>query len=191
MDLAGFFSDADDYITTKLESTSTSPMTGQTVKTYKYTNVNRAKTYGVEASVKRTFDACGLTPYLSGTWMKRKFETEDRSTENTKTPELSGRLGLKYEKALTGTPVLIWTDLWVRASSASDEDEEQDDGTYKVITNHGWETLNLSLGTELGDEGQYRFSINLNNILDKAYSTARNSLDGAGFHAVARVDVAF
>ena len=180
-DLTAFFSDADDYITTK-------SLGGNT---YQYTNVNRAKTHGVEASLSRSFEELHLTPYLSGTWMKRKFETETRSTENTSTPEFSGRLGLKYERTLANTPALVWADLWVRAATDSDDEEKQDDGTYKVVTTDGWETLNLAVGTSFGDEGQYRFSLNLNNILDKEYTTARNSLEEAGFHAVARMDVAF
>ena len=177
LDLAAFYSRAKDYITTR-------DVAGGSNKIF--ANVSKAQTHGVELALRYHWE--NLTPYASGTWMRRKYETATASTWDTLTPEFSGRLGLRYERRLSQWPVLVWGDMFMRAATDADF-KELDAGS---ITSHeAWQTLNLALGTEFGKTGQYRLSLNLNNILDQSYSTAQSSLEEAGFHAVARMDIQF
>ncbi|MCG8473553.1 MAG: TonB-dependent receptor, partial [Desulfobacterales bacterium] len=177
IDFTAFYNDAEDYITRKA--------TGSNV--YQFTNVSKAETKGVELALKYKIDALKLTPYFSGTWMEREFKSPKRTTKKTGTPKFSGRLGIKYETPLTRWPALVWTDFWLRAASDSDSYDTSD----KLIAKESWETLNFSMGAEFGTKGQYQVSLNLNNILDESYKTARNTLEEPGFHAVARLGVKF
>lgn len=179
LDITGFMSFAKDYITTR--------SVGGSDTLYRFSNVNEAESHGVEAGLSYTFMATNLTPYVSGTWMRRKFEEPGFSTWDTNTPEFAGRLGVRWQKDLTSREATIWTDAWMRA--ATDADDENSDGT--LTSNAGWQTANLGMGCEFGKERQYQVSLNLNNIFDQSYRTAQNALDEAGFHAVVRVGVAF
>ena len=177
LDLTVFISLAEDYITTQ--------RVGPTVS--KFANVDEAQTHGVEAHLAYTFVSVHLTPYITGTWMRRKFEKPGFSTWDTNTPELAGRLGLRWQKDMTNQDLTLWADAWMRA--ATDADDENSDGT--MTRNAAWQTANLGMGCEFGKQRQYRVSLNLNNILDQSYRTAQNSLDEAGFHAVVRVGMDF
>lgn len=178
VDVAAFAAKAEDYITTtKLNETM-----------YEFDNVDKAETHGVEAYLSYAFSDLHLTPYLSGTFMRRKFEEKNFSTWDTRTPEFSGRLGMKYEMTLTRWPASVWVDGWVRA--ATDADDE-DKNTGEIERCAAWQTLNLGLGGSFGKERQYQVSLNLNNILDQSYEMAQDRLEEAGFHAVMRMGVEF
>lgn len=178
IDVAAFANHAKDYITTTAIDA---------VPNYQYVNVDEAKTYGVEAAISYKIAQYNLTPYISATYMRRKYEVEDgSSTWKTNTPNLLGRLGVKYERGLEGSGTM-WADLYLRA--ATDADEEASDGT---ITSHeAWQTVNLGVGTNFGSKQQYKVSLNINNIFDHSYSTAQNSLEEAGRHVVARLSASF
>lgn len=177
LDITAFMSDAKDYITTTKISDGLN----------KFSNVDKAKTHGIEAHLDYTFETANITPYVTGTWMKRKFEKPGFSTWDTNTPGLIGRLGLRFEKNITKLTTLFWADAWLRY--ASDADDEATDGI--ITTVDSWHTLNLGLGCEVGEQRKVQFSLNLNNITDESYKTAQNSLDEAGFHGVAKVGVKF
>jgi len=183
IDFTAFYNLADDYIHSR-------PIDANTDQ---YANVDKAETHGIEACIDYTFLPLNLTPYASGSWMKRKFETEALSTWKTDTPEFSGRVGLRYETELSTRPANFWADLWMRAATDADlekEDEDSPTGTI-ITTSKSWQTVNFAIGSEFGKEGQYQVSLNLNNLFDQSYTTAQNSLEEAGFHAVARVGVTF
>jgi hemoglobin/transferrin/lactoferrin receptor protein len=175
VDLAGFFSDAKDYITT-------APVTGGR----QFTNVEKAETYGAELTLSYTFSDWGLTPYASRTWLRRKFTRDDFSTYDTGQPELWGRAGLRYER-LVIQRIDFFSDLYARW--ATEAREEFSDGTKE--TYGSWETLNLTLGARFGHQKQYFATLNLNNLFDRSYSTAQSSIDQPGFHAVIKAGVAF
>lgn len=177
MDITAFMSFAEDYITTRRINAATS----------QFSNVNEARTHGLEARLAYTFLPLNLTPYITGTWTRRKFESPGFSTWDTNTPEFSGRLGLRWQSDMAGRDATLWTDAWMRA--ATDADDENSDGTRS--TNNAWQTANLGMGFDFGKDRQYHVSLNLNNIFDQSYRTAQNSLDEAGFHAVVRVGMAF
>lgn len=177
LDLTAFMSNAEDYITTS--------KVGE--RTYKFDNVDEAKTHGVEASIKYRFKSTNITPYLNGTWMRRKFEKKGFSTWDTNTPSFLGRLGVKWEDEILDGKALLWTDAWMRA--ATDADDASSDGTKE--TTDGWQTANLSLGSEFGKNRAYKVSLNLNNIFNQSYTRAKNVLEEAGFHGVLSIGMKF
>ncbi|MCG8638991.1 MAG: TonB-dependent receptor [Desulfobacterales bacterium] len=177
IDLAGFVNLAEDYITTQTIGTNLK----------QFANVDEARTYGVEAHMAYTFKPLNLTPYITGTWMRRKFESEDLTTWKTNTPKFSGRLGLRWENDLKNHPATVWFDAWMRGATKS----EDEDSRGNVTENASWQTANLAVGSDFGRDRQYNMSLNLNNIFDHSYSTAQNALDEPGFHAVLRVGMNF
>jgi len=176
LDLAGFYSSADDYITTVA-------VTGGR----QFDNVNEATTYGVEMLAQYTFESVEITPYINGTWIQRKFKTDAGSTRDTGLPDLNGRFGLRYEKNLEIVSAL-WGDLFVRAANDADE-EDLSDGTVEHFDE--WGTLNLALGVDLGKRSQYKLSLELNNLLDKEYTPATETLMAAERHVVVKLSATF
>ncbi len=176
IDIAGFFSDAKDYITTE-------PVAGGR----QFTNVEKAKTYGVEATASYTFSDWGLTPYASGTWLRRKFESEDFTTWNTGHPEWMGRLGLRYQQDFWTSRLRLFADLYARAAVSAEE--EFSDGTREKYKS--WETFNLTLGGEFGQKRRHFAAVSLNNLFDQEYTRAQSTLVEQGFHAVLKVGTSF
>jgi len=176
IDIAGFLSDAKDYITTE-------PVTGGR----QFANVDQALTYGVEGVLSYTFSDWGLTPYASATWLRRKFETEDFSTWDTGHPEWMGRLGLRYQQDVFSSRLRFFADLYGRAAASAEE--EFSDGTDENYKS--WETLNLTLGGEFGQKRQHFVTVSLNNLFDQEYTTAQSTLVEPGFHAVFKVGTSF
>lgn len=176
LDVAFFVSNAEDYITT-------TKVTGGN----QFTNVDEADTYGIEASAGYTFRSLFLTPYASGTWLKRHYDSGTLSTWDTGHPEYMGRLGVRFDRDLPERKMNLFADLYMRA--AVDAREEYSDGTHDNYD--AWETLNLSLGTKFGEERQHFVSLSLLNILNRDYQTAASSIDEPGMHAVVKVGTTF
>ncbi len=190
IDITAFLSKAKDYITDQFVRSEPGSSRPGMVEIYQYTNVDEAQTHGVEAHIAYTFLPVNLTPYVTGTWMRRKYVDQELSTWNTGLPEFSGRLGLRWQKEMTHRDIILWADAWVRAAKSA-SDNTLRNGTRSVITTDGWETANLAVGCEFGKQQQYKVSLNLNNIFDHSYRTVKNLIDEPGFHGVLRVDVAF
>ncbi len=176
VDLAVFASRAADYITTRA-------VTGGR----QYTNVDEAKTHGAELSLGYSFKEIGLTPYLNATWLKRRYQAGSFSTWDTGQPEFMGRVGLRYDRDLSDYGFALFADFYARA--ATDADEQYSDGSRE---NHdSWQTLNLALGAKFGAERQHYATLNLLNLTDEAYTTASNTLESPGLHAVVKVGLTF
>lgn len=176
MDLALFLSQAEDYITTRA-------VTGGR----QFTNVDEADTHGVELSLSYTIQSINLTPYASGTWLKRRYEAGSFKTWDTGHPELLGRFGVRYDRDLADHGLGFFTDFFVRA--ATDADEELSDGTSEH--HESWQTLNLAVGAKFGAQHQHYLTLNLLNILDQSYTTASDSLESPGLHAVVKLGMTF
>lgn len=176
LDVAFFMSNAKDYITT-------TAVTGGN----QFTNVDEADTYGIEASAGYTFRSLFLTPYASGTWLKRHYDSGTLDTWDTGHPEYMGRLGVRFDRDLPERKLNLFADLYMRA--AVEAREEYSDGTSD--TYGAWETLNLSLGARFGEERQHFVSLELLNILNRDYQTAASSIDEPGMHAVVKVGTTF
>lgn len=78
-------------------------------------------------------------------------------------------------------------DLYGRA--ASEAKDESSDGAVEKLGS--WETANFTLGTYFGEERQYRFDVNVNNIFDREYEMAHGNLLEPGFHVVAKATITF
>jgi len=176
LDLGVFMSRAKDYITTQ-------PVTGGN----QFTNVDAADSHGAELFLGYTFEDYGLTPYSSATWLKRRYRTGSYDTWDTGHPEFMGRVGLRYDHDLAEQGVGLFADLFVRA--ASDADQRVSDGSTE--TYKSWQTLNLSLGAKFGNQRQHYLSLNFLNVLNRSYTTAANTLEEPGAHAVLTVGFSF
>jgi hemoglobin/transferrin/lactoferrin receptor protein len=128
----------------------------------RFVNVDTAETYGAELTL-------GFSTYDTGL------------------PELKGRAGLRY-KQLFREHIDFYSDIYARWAAKAEE-RLSDDGTRE--THGSWETLNLTLGTRFGRQQHYFTTLNLNNIFDRSYTTARSTLDQPGFHAVIKAGVTF
>ena len=171
LDVAAFYTDSRDFITTETVNGIS-----------QYVNANHAKTHGVEASLSYTFNELGLTPYANATWLHRKFDYGNGvKTSKTRTPDLSGRVGVKWQGDVDAHQ-RVFTNLYV--DWANEADNESQAG---VVTHYpAWQTLNLTLGLEGGEEHKYNATLSLRNIGNQNYYTAKGSsnLPEAGFHIV-------
>jgi hemoglobin/transferrin/lactoferrin receptor protein len=177
-DIGAFMTRAEDYITTQLV---------QDGAAYRYSNIDKAETYGVELASGYRIEPFHLTPYATVAWLRSKFESGDFSTWETGHPNLKGRIGLRFEKEFEDRNVSLFTDLYSRFATEA----EQEFVSGEKETYDSWATANLTLGAYLGANRQYRFDLHLNNIFDKEYTMATGNLTEAGFHVVAKTTVTF
>ncbi len=179
-DIALFYNEAKNYIAARPFGP----------RTNRFENVDTAKTMGLEMWLSYRFEPYNLTPYLSATLMRRKFENNLLDTWNTNTPFLNGRMGIKFEHPLASMPVTLWGDLYLRAATDAKE-EKIERGRLTVTTKDGWSTLNLALGARWGENERWKASINFNNIFDESYTTAQNLIMEPGFNIVGRLSFDF
>ena len=177
VDGAVYYSQAKDYIATVACSgqaicngTTNSARSGN----YYYDNIDRAKTWGMELSAE--YNGWVVSPYVSGNLIRREYESPTGKTTNTGEPTINGRVGVKHTLMLNATNVT--SDLFIRAASSAKDDT----GTEETRT-PGWATLNLAVNTEFGANDQYQVNLALNNLTDKRYRTAHESIPAAGLNA--------
>ena len=153
LDVAVFYSDADNYIATfEVEP-----------DTYMNKNVAGAKTHGIEIEASYRFEN-GFEPYVNGTWMRRKFEQDGHSTYDSGTPELYGRYGVRWYGELQGAS--LRTDFY----AVSQSETAQYNFDSKETTGYAGSTyFNLEAGVAFGPPNAYSFDVGLYNITDKAY----------------------
>ena len=172
VDGAVFYSKAKDFISSYTKS-------GLTY----YYNAAKAETIGAELSLGYTFEDIGLTPYGDITWLRRET-TNAAGWETTKNrvPDFAGRIGLKWQ-ADVNEHQRVFTDLYLNWAN---EAESQTSATGAVTTYPAWQTLNLTLGIEGGEDHKYNASLALRNIGNQNYVTSRgsNNLPEPGFHVV-------
>ena len=175
VDVAAFYSDADDYIY--------NPTIDPDTDTSRYINISSAKTHGVELAASYDFEN-GLTPYVSATWMRRKFDYGTLSTWKTGVPEWSGRAGVRFKHALSEN-VDFNADVYGRFSSNSVEKTESETLHY-----NNWQTANVAFGFDFGDEKQYSVTAEVLNLFDKRYRQDDSILE-PGLHANIKVGMKF
>jgi hemoglobin/transferrin/lactoferrin receptor protein len=169
-----FYTESDDYIH-HLACTPEDNCPGRRDRLYQ--NVGESNAHGVELFAAYGGLSEGLEPYASLTWMKREIEYEQFSTWNTAVPDLSGRIGLRWQGVLMSVPT-VWTDVYLRGESSSDLEEP---GTARdaLAEKSGWVTANLSAGVYLGRKSQYRLAVDLLNLADEEYIASTENLYGA------------
>ncbi|HDG1681031.1 TPA: TonB-dependent receptor [Kluyvera ascorbata] len=177
VDGAVYYSQAKDYIASVACSgqaicngTTNSARSGN----YYYDNIDRAKTWGMELSAE--YNGWVVSPYVSGNLIRREYESPTGKTTNTGEPTINGRAGVKHTLMLNAANVT--SDLFIRAASSAKDDT----GTEETRT-PGWATLNLAVNTEFGANDQYQVNLALNNLTDKRYRTAHESIPAAGLNA--------
>lgn len=182
VDGAIYFSDAKDYIT-QMNCNGSSICNGALGSTNAYyINANKAKTHGLELSVE--YLDIPVNPYLKGNYLSRKIETDTYSTRDTGNPRFTGSAGIKHTAYFDKFD--IDSDLFMRfATNATKR------GDSSVYHYSGWSTLNLSTTTSFGANRQYHIGLDLNNILNRNYTTAYESIPAAKFHAIISASMKF
>lgn len=169
LDAAVFYTDADDYIASLKVGSGRST-------TNQFFNVASATSYGLELSASYDFPF-GLTPYVTATLMRRKFDFGDHSTWNTGTPRFYGRSGLRYSLDIT-PDVRFYADVYARFSTVS-----RSESSTGVVTSHSaWQTANLSAGLDFGSEKQFTLGAEVLNLFDRKYAYNTSILE-PGMHA--------
>ncbi len=192
LDAAIFYTRAEDYVATiNCSSSITSCPVGFGANDRQYTNLNGATTYGLELFGAYTFSSLPLELYTNLTYLKREFEYRQFSTYKTGHPILEGRLGLRVETEKSNAH--YWSDLYLRAATDADLESPDSGSPSGKDKEHysGWATLNLSLGTEIGKQTPVRLSMHLNNLFDKTYTPAQESLIAPGRHIVISAGINF
>ncbi|AIR64855.1 TonB-dependent receptor plug domain-containing protein [Cedecea neteri] len=138
-----------------------------------YDNINRAKTYGIELSAE--YNGWAVSPYLSGNLLRRQYESDSLKTWDTGEPAVNGRFGVRHTLMLNA--MNITSDAFIRAASRAKENTGDGERCYP-----GWATLNLAINAEFGDNDQYLVNLALNNLTNKRYQTAHESIPEAGFN---------
>ncbi len=179
-DAAAFYSRAKDYITTtRCVTVTTYCLTTGTSSSPSsiYVNADSASTFGLEFLAEYDLAGTGFSPYVSGTWIRRKLEYSSFSTYDSDTPALSGRIGVKYEGEWQDMP--FWADLFMRGSVATKQTYLGGSG---IVTDElpGWGTLNFAFGGSHGEDERLSFSVQVNNILDKDYRPTFGELPAVG-----------
>ena len=181
LDVALFYSDADDYIASVLLPNSE--------EEYTYTNVASAKTFGTELSLNHSFDTSWgqFTPYVTATWMRRQYDDGDGwKTYDTATPALVGRYGLRYAKALH-PQCDFRADIFGRSQSATKYASKDGSSNYEL---GGFTTANISLGFDFGQNKEFSLIAEVLNIFDKRYQY-NSAIMEPGVHANVKLTYKF
>ncbi|MEF9891449.1 TonB-dependent receptor plug domain-containing protein [Citrobacter sp.] len=177
IDGAIYYSEAKDYIAS-LTCSGQPVCNGNTTSSrggyYYYDNIDRAKTWGMELTAE--YNGWAVSPYLSGNLIRRQYEGNTIKTWDIGEPALTGRVGLKHTWLMNVANVT--SDVFIRAASRA---KDKTGTTEKNAP--GWATLNLAFNTEFGPQDQYQVNLALNNLTDKRYRTAHESIPDAGFNA--------
>jgi hemoglobin/transferrin/lactoferrin receptor protein len=151
-----------------------------------FINIDKSTSYGLDTSIGYRFAELGLNPYASIGFLKRRFESAGLKTWKTGRAAVQSRLGMRYDKEHSSS-FGYYIDLFGRFADAADYEET----AGNIERNPGWATLNLGGGIRFGNKQQHSFVINLNNLLDKEYKAARESIPMAGVSVAAGLNLAF
>lgn len=185
IDLSLYTMNAEDYI----EVVS---VTGDPEVAYQYQNISEVRSSGIELALSYTYEPWGLTPYVSGHYMRREFTySNDFSTYDTGSPLLQGRFGLRYKYQL-GPKSELWADLYGR--SAGSAMTVYEDATESHVA--GWETANLSCGLDVKKwlpwDSNAQLIVDINNIFDRQYLQAyQKNIEAMGRSAAVRLVTTF
>ena len=181
LDLAFFYSIADDYI-------ASVPVSGSS-SVYTYTNVAEARTFGSELAAGYRFSTPygDITPYAALTWMRRRYDDGNGwKTYDTATPEWVGRYGVRYARALTEN-IDFRADVYGRSQSATVYRSATGSSNYDL---GGFTTANVSFGLDFGKERQFSVLAEVLNIFDKQYQYNTAILE-PGLHANVKLSYRF
>lgn len=174
VDATLFYTESEDYIH-HLPCTPADQCPGARDRTY--LNIGESRAHGLELYLAQGLGSSGFEGYTNLTWMQRENEYADFSTWDSGIPQLSGRIGLRWEGTLLSMPG-SWADFYLRGESDSSLKEP---GSSRDILEdkRGWGSLNLAMGLSFGGEQQHQFTLTLLNLADKSYIPSTENLYGA------------
>ncbi len=166
-DISAFYTISDDYIAI-VERTDESGTSTNYVE-----NIDSCRTFGSELSLSYDFRSgrdFAISPYFTGTFMRRRFEDNGVSSYKNNMPQLFGKVGTRGKIAGTANAAgtrTAWFDLNLRMS---DEAKNTDSAPIP-----GWATLNFAFGIDFTSSQKSVYfrrlsiSLGIDNILDKSY----------------------
>lgn len=178
-DMSVFYTDTDDFISTK------DIIPGSSLQK-KYYNVSKAKTYGTELELSyKVFDS--YSPYCSFTYTRRSFDNSNLKTYNTDLPAIVARYGVKSE--FTFSVFTLNADAYMKSHSSRDYTISSGDSTS--TTHHGgFTTANVEVSAYFGENKQYMVSAAWLNIGNKKYYIS-DAIAEPGSHAVITFNAKF
>lgn len=179
LDTTVFFNLADNYIAPLLR------VKDETQNRYRYENVSKARTVGIEFDGSYEIGQSGFEPYVSLAVMRRTFEIGDISTHDTGTPTVKATYGVNWSGPVKGYNV--HANAFARTQSATDEYIFH---TGETIHWGGSTTFNLTGGVNFGKQDRYSLDIGLFNLTNKAYRTSEHIYE-AGRHVTAKFNARF
>ncbi|ADD67605.1 TonB-dependent receptor plug [Denitrovibrio acetiphilus DSM 12809] len=177
-DLALFYNKAKDYITTILTTRN-----GSDARVF--TNVDEATTKGAELTTG--YRIADFRPYLTGTYLHKKYETDGFSTTKNGMPETFGRAGVTYDRAFGQSAFGV--DIYARYAGRAEEESSTGD----VTKTGGYTTYNLQLDYTYAFESGRRFMVTAEalNINNKEYQLAMSTLEETGRHYTLKASLEF
>lgn len=184
IDTTVFYTDAAHYITTRdCQENGEYCITPPEDKVF--INADTAKTKGIELSTTYHFNE-QVSPYLNITWLSREEVYGTFKTEDTGTPAVYGRIGIKYEDE-GNIFKSYYFDSFVRASSSAKVAYES--GTSENYDS--WKTFNVAFGSSFGQQSNYQLNIELSNLFNESYTPATDSLMAPGRSAMIKLTANF
>ncbi|MGV2870874.1 TonB-dependent receptor plug domain-containing protein [Colwellia sp. E150_009] len=184
IDTTVFYTDAAHYITTRdCQENGVYCITPPEDKVF--INADTAKTKGIELSTTYHFNE-QVSPYLNITWLSREEVYGTFKTEDTGTPAVYGRIGIKYEDE-GNIFKSYYLDSFVRASSSAKVAYES--GTSENYDS--WKTFNVAFGSSFGQQSNYQLNIELSNLFNESYTPATDSLMAPGRSAMIKLTANF
>ena len=159
-DASIFYNRASDYITSMLISSSRSG------SVYRYDNVAKAHTVGLELAGSYRIGTTGFEPHVSLTALRRTFEQDGISTSDTGTPGLRVTYGVKWSGDTTWGRTSA--DLFARSATKADSYSFSTGATEHY---DGWTTLNFTAGLDFGPSKNYSLNVGLYNLTNTDYVT--------------------
>lgn len=171
VDATLFYTEAKNYIADVFVSAGTPPASD----IYTYINVDGATSYGLELYAEKSISGSQFTPYISATWMRRKFEyANGYSTYDSGTPEIFGKIGVRYNWELGN--VLGSLDAFVQGEGKTIY--RDDTGAIPTTGGQtaGYTTFNIAAEAQLAKN--LHLTASFNNIFNKGYDSATD-IEGA------------
>ena len=164
LDATVFYSRSKDYI-------DTLPIVGEK-DTELYRNTDKAKSYGIELLLEKSFQDSNFTPYTTATLMRRQINTAEYRSYQSGTPSVFGRVGLKHTSHWQAFE--READLFMQGATSAKNVSKPNSESYEA---DGYATLNLRLS--MSTENSSSFGIELNNLTNKTYRPIDEQLYGA------------
>ncbi len=164
LDATVFYSRSKDYI-------DTLPIVGEK-DTELYRNTDKAKSYGIELLLEKSFQDSNFTPYTTATLMRRQITTAEYRSYQSGTPSVFGRVGLKHTSQ--------WNvfereaDLFMQGATSAKNVSKPNSESYAA---DGYATLNLRLTMTTAQSNN--FGIEFNNLTNNTYRPIDEQLYGA------------